>query len=346
MNMGLIFHTQQRSRSQNQNKFMNKENKKIGLSGVKPTGRPHIGNYFGAMKQFVDMQNEFHMHVFIAEYHAMTTMQNGPELRDSINELVLDYLAIGLDPEKVTLYRQSDIPELTELTWMFNCLVTVPWLERAHAFKDRTAKGIEASVGLFDYPVLMAADILLPGSQIVPVGKDQIQHVEMAREIARKFNNNYGETFVEPQEHIVENVATVPGTDGQKMSKSYGNTVPLFSTDKEIKKAIMGIVTDSKLPAEPKNPNECNVFALHRLITSEPQLSEIRDGYKKGGLGYGDSKRMLLENYLKFIEPMREKRKYYEKNPGIVRQILDEGKSTIQKIAQAKMKEVREKVGL
>ncbi|MCI5050823.1 MAG: tryptophan--tRNA ligase [Candidatus Pacebacteria bacterium] len=323
-----------------------KNNKKIALSGVKPTGRPHIGNYFGAMKQFVDMQDDFDIHVFIAEYHAMTTVQDKDALKESIYDLVLDYLAIGLDPEKVTLYRQSDIPELTELTWIFNCLVTVPWLERAHAFKDRTAKGIEASVGLFDYPVLMAADILMPKSEIVPVGKDQIQHVEMAREIARKFNNTYGDTFVEPQEYIVESVETVPGTDGQKMSKSYGNTIPLFGTDKEIKKAIMGIVTDSKLPEEPKNPEECNVFALHTLITPEPQLSEIREGYEKGGLGYGDSKKLLLENYFAFISSMREKRKYFEENPGIVRQILDEGKNNIQSKVRPFMKEIREKVGL
>jgi tryptophanyl-tRNA synthetase len=320
--------------------------KKIGLSGIKPTGRPHIGNYFGAMKQFVDMQNDFDMHIFIAEYHAMTTMHNGPELRQSINNLVLDYLAIGLDPEKITLYRQSDIPELTELTWIFNCLVTVPWLERAHAFKDKIAKGIDASAGLFNYPILMAADILLPSGVVIPVGKDQIQHVEMAREIARKFNNIYGETFVEPSEYVMKNVAVVPGTDGQKMSKSRGNIVPMFGTDTEIKNAIMSIVTDSKLPQEPKNPDECNVFALHALITTEPQLSKIKEGYINGGLGYGDSKKILLENYLKFVEPMREKRKYYEKNPGIVRQILDEGKTKIQKIVHAKMKEVREKVGL
>lgn len=320
--------------------------KKIGLSGVKPTGRPHIGNYFGAMKQFVDLQDEFRMHVFIAEYHAMTTMQNGPELYESIQELVLDYLAIGLDPEKTILYRQSDIPELTELTWIFNCLVTVPWLERAHAFKDRTAKGIEASVGLFDYPILMAADILLPTAEVVPVGQDQIQHVEMTREIARKFNNIYGETFKEPQEYIKESVALVPGTDGQKMSKSYGNTIPLFGSDAEIKKAIMGIVTDSKEPSEPKNPDECNVFALHRLITAEPQLSEIRKGYVDGGLGYGDSKKILLENYLAFIAPMRERRKFYEENPGIVRQILDEGKRNIREKIKPLMVDIRKKVGL
>ncbi len=322
------------------------QKKKIGLSGVKPTGRPHIGNYFGAMKQFVDLQDEFKMHIFIADYHALTTMHNSNELKSSIDELILDYLAIGLDPEMATLYRQSDIPEVTELAWIFNCLISVPWLERAHAFKDRTAKGIEASVGLFDYPVLMAADILLPGSDIVPVGRDQIQHVEMAREIARKFNNTYGKTFKEPTEHIIESVAVVPGTDGQKMSKSYGNTIPLFGTDSEIKKAIMGIVTDSKKPDEPKNPEECNVFALHELITNPDQLDEIRKGYEDGGLGYGESKRILLENYLAFIEPMRERRKYYEDNLGTVRQILDEGKRTIRTHTKELIDDVRTKVGL
>lgn len=326
---------------------MNKDDKKkIALSGVKPTGRPHLGNYFGAMKQFVEMQDDFKMHVFIADYHAITTMQDKEELHSSIDNLILDYLAIGLDPEKTLIYKQSDIPEVTELTWIFNCLVSVPWLERAHAFKDRIAKGIEASVGLFDYPVLMAADILLPQADIIPVGRDQIQHVEMAREIARKFNNFYGGTFTEPKEYIIENVALVPGTDGEKMSKSYGNTIPLFGTDTEIKKAIMSIVTDSKKPEETKNPDECNIFALHKLITKEPQLSEIRKGYKEGGLGYGDSKKILLENYLKFIEPMRERRRYYEENPGIVRQILDEGKRDIRIKIKKIMDDIYLKIGL
>lgn len=325
---------------------MKNTEKKRAVSGIKPTGRPHIGNYFGAMKQFVDLQDEFDMYIFVAEYHAMTTLQEGKTLRDYTHDLILDYLAIGLDPEKVTLYRQSTIPEVTELTWMFNCLITVPWLERAHAYKDSIEKGIEASVGLFDYPVLMAADILLPEADIVPVGKDQVQHVEMTREIVRKFNNTYGETFFEPQEFLKKEVEIVPGTDGQKMSKSYGNTIPLFGTDKEIEKAIMGIVTDSKLPQEPKDPESCNVFALHKLITPEPQLSLIREGYEQGGLGYGDSKKMLFENYLAFIKPMRDKREYYQENPGIVRQMLDEGSKKIQETARKKMQEVREKVGL
>ena len=325
---------------------MTTQQKKTGLSGIQPSGVPHIGNYFGAMKQFVDMQDELDMHVFIADLHALTTIQNKADLEGQVHNLILDYLAVGVDPEKVTLYRQSDIPEVAELTWYFDCLVTVPWLERAHSYKDKVAKGIEPTVGLFNYPVLMSADILLPGGEVIPVGKDQAQHVEMAREIARKFNNTYGDTFREPEEYVMEHVAVVPGTDGQKMSKSYGNTIPLFGTDAEIKKAIMGIVTDSKGPDEPKDPETCNVFALHKLITSEPQLSEIREGYEKGGLGYGESKKILLENYLSFIAPMREKRTYYEENPGIVRQILDEGARKIQKIAHAKIKEVREKVGL
>ncbi len=320
--------------------------KKIALSGIKPTGRPHLGNYFGMMKPTIDIQGDFKMYIFIADFHAITTMQNKDELKLSIYNLILDYLAIGLDQEKTLFYRQSSIPEVTELSWIFNCLVTVPWLERAHAFKDRVSKGIEASVGLFDYPVLMAADILLPMADIVPVGRDQIQHVEMAREISRKFNNIYGKFFKEPREYIKEEVATIIGTDGQKMSKSYGNTIPLFGTDKEIKKAIMGIVTDSKKPDEVKNPDECNIFALHKLITKEPQLSEIKKGYEYGGLSYGESKKILLENYLEFIRPMREKRKYYEDNPGIVRQILDEGERNIKKIVKENMKEVRKLVGL
>jgi len=325
---------------------MTNTEQKIVLSGVQPTGRPHIGNYFGAMKQLVELQEQHNLYVFIADFHALTTVQDKKILEEQVYNLVLDYLAIGLNPEKVILYRQSDIPEVTELAWVFSTLVTVPWLERAHAFKDKTEKGIEANVGLFTYPILMAADILLPNASIVPVGKDQVQHIEMAREIARKFNTTYGDFFKEPQEMVKEEVQTVPGTDGQKMSKSYGNTIPLFGTEDEIKKAIMGIVTDSKSPEDVKDPEACNIFALHKLITPEPQLSEIRKGYEEGGLGYGDSKKYLLENYLKLIEPMKEKRKYYEEHSGIVRQILDEGATKVQKVAHERIKEVRERIGL
>lgn len=322
------------------------QEKKVALSGVQPTGVPHIGNYFGAMKQFVDLQDEYQLYVFIADYHALTTVHEATTLQHQVHNLILDYLAIGLDPEKVVIYRQVDVPELTELAWIFSTLVTIPWLERAHAYKDKTAKGLEANVGLFTYPILMAADILLPHADIVPVGKDQIQHVEMAREIARKCNAQFGTTFKEPQELVKENVQTVIGTDGQKMSKSYGNTIPLFGSDAEIRKAIMSIVTDSKKPEEVKDPESCNIFALHKLVTPEPQLSEIRSKYEQGGLGYGDAKQMLFKNYISYITPMREKRAYFEEHPGIVRQILDEGAQTVKKLAKDRMKEIRLKVGL
>ncbi len=212
--------------------------KKRLVSAMQSTGKPHIGNYLGAMRQFVEMQDEYDTFISVVNYHALTTVNDGKTLRVNTRDVVLDYLAVGLDPEKMTLFVQSGVPELTELTWIFNCLVTMPWLARAHAFKDKTDKGIEASVGLFDYPVLMAADILMMDAEIVPVGQDQRQHVEMAREVARKFNNQYGDTFLEPEARIREDVAVVPGTDGQKMSKSYGNTIPLFGTNAEIKKLL------------------------------------------------------------------------------------------------------------
>lgn len=325
---------------------MKQETQKKVITGIQPSGRPHIGNYFGAMKPIVDMQDQYETYVSIVNFHAMTTTQDKELLKSQTYELILDYLAIGLDPEKVVFYKQSDVPEHTELMWILSCLATTPWLQRAHAFKDKVEKGIEPSVGLFNYPILMAADIMLPGAEIVPVGKDQIQHVEMTRELIRKFNQTYGHTFEEPQEMVSEEVATVPGTDGQKMSKSYNNTIPLFAEESVIKKAIMGIVTDSKTPEEPKNPEECNIFAIHKLITPEPQLSDIRKRYEEGGLGYGDSKKILLENYLNFLAPMKEKRAYYEQNPGIVRQIIDEGAQKIQRIIKPRMKEIREKVGL
>lgn len=326
--------------------FMKQDSHKKAITGIQPSGRPHIGNYFGGMKPIVDLQDEYETYVSIVNYHAMTTTQDKEKLKNQTYELILDYLAIGLDPEKVVFYKQSDVPEHTELMWILSCLATTPWLKRAHAYKDKIDKGIEPSVGLFNYPILMAADIMLPGAEIVPVGKDQIQHVEMTRELIRKFNQTYGHTFLEPQELINEELAMVPGTDGQKMSKSYNNTIPLFASDSEIKKAIMGIVTDSTSPEDPKNPDECNVFAIHKLITPEPQLSEIAQQYREGGIGYGDSKKILFENYLSFISPMREQRAYYEQNPGIVRQIIDEGAQKVQKIIRPRMKEIREKVGL
>jgi len=316
------------------------------LSGIQPTGSPHIGNYFGMMKQLVDFQDQYTVFGMVVNYHAFTTVHNKKILKDNTYAIVLDFLAIGLDPEKVILFKQSDVPEHTELTWIFNCLVSMPWLSRAHAFKDKTEKGIEASVGLFDYPVLMAADILMYDAEIIPIGEDQRQHVEMAREIARKFNLQFGDTFtIEPKELIITEVAIVPGTDGQKMSKSYGNTIPLFGTDAEIKKAVMGIVTDSKNPEDPKNSDDVIVYQLYKLIAPE-KSHEMKERLEQGGLGYGDAKKVLLEAILEMVAPMRERRAYYENNPDIVEKILNQGGKKARTIAQEKMSRVRALIGL
>jgi tryptophanyl-tRNA synthetase len=319
--------------------------KKRLVSGIQASGRLHIGNYLGAMRQFVLLQDDYDAHIFVANYHSLTTVQDKETLERQTMDVVLDYLAIGLDPEKVTLYTQTSVPQLFELTWIFNTLVTMPWLERAHAFKDKEAKGIEASVGLFDYPVLQAADIMLPGAHIVPVGEDQRQHIEMAREIARKFNNQYGDTFIEPEELIKDTVAVVPGTDGEKMSKSYGNTIPLFGTDAEIKKAVMGIVTDSKGPDDPKNPDDVVVYQIYKLIAPE-KSDDMRAGLEAGGLGYGEAKKMLLEAIIELVTPMRERREQYAQDMDAVKAILEAGGKKVYEHAEAVMQDVRNKVGL
>jgi tryptophanyl-tRNA synthetase len=324
---------------------MPENNKKVLLSGVKPTGRPHIGNYFGAMKQFVDLQADYKSYIFIADLHALTTARDPKQLRADTLDLAIDYLAIGLDPEKVVFFKQSDVAEHTELAWIFNCLTTMPFLARAHAFKDAETKNKEVNVGLFDYPLLMAADILLYDTDVVPVGQDQKQHVEITRDTAEKFNFTYGETFKLPEPLIMDEMKTLPGLDGQKMSKSYGNTIPLFADEKEIKRLVMTIKTDSKDVSEPKNPEECNVFALHKLFSGE-QLSELKKRYVEGGIGYKESKEILAENMNKYLAPMREKRAEIAKDPDQVLQILKNGANSAREQAKLKMKEVRERVGI
>ena len=320
--------------------------KKRSLSGIKPTGTIHLGNYFGAIKQFVDLQDEYESFVFIADFHAITTVQNKEELSKNTLNITMDYLACGLDPKKVCLFKQSDLPEVTELTWYFNCLTTVPYLERATAYKDAKAKSKEASVGLFDYPILMAADILIQDADIVPVGADQKQHVEYARDTAIKFNNAFGETFKLPEPRILKEVATVPGIDGKKMSKSYNNIIPLFGTDEQIRKAVMSIITDSKAPADPKNPDECNIFAIHKLFLKGEELESLRKRYEEGGLGYKEAKDMLYEKLIAFITPMREKREYYENNIEEVKKILKEGAIKAKENIKAKMELIRNNVGV
>lgn len=311
--------------------------KKILLSGIQPSGKPHIGNYFGAMKQFVDLQDEYECFIFIADYHALHTLRDPGQMSENIKSVILDYLAIGLDPNKVTLYKQSDISEHTELCWIFDTLITIPYLMRAHAFKDAEAKNKEVSVGTFNYPVLQSADILMHDPDVVPVGADQKQHIEIARDIAQKFNNTYGETFKMPKELIPESVAIVPGTDGQKMSKSYGNTIPLFADYEEIKKCVMSIVTDSS------GDKPMNVYNIHKLLRSESELEKI---YTENAGKYKVLKELLIEDLEKFIAPMREKRKAWESKLPEALTILKAGGEKMKKKAEIKMQEVREKIGV
>jgi tryptophanyl-tRNA synthetase len=311
--------------------------KKVFFSGVQPSGKPHIGNYFGAMKQFVDLQNEHDGFVFIVDYHALHSLRNPKEMSENIKNVLLDYLAIGLDPQKVTIAKQSDVSEHTELCWIFDTVITMPFLMRAHAYKDAEAKNKEIDVGTFNYPVLMAADILLYNTDIVPVGADQKQHVEIARDIAEKFNNTYGETFKLPEHMIMKEVAVVPGTDGRKMSKSYNNTIPLFAEYEEIKKCVMSIVTDSR-EGIPKN-----VYAIHKLVRSENELKKI---YEEKTGKYKELKELLIEDLEKFIKPLREKRKEFAKDIPKALAILKAGGEKAKKVAEAKMQEVREKIGV
>ena len=320
---------------------------KIMLSGVKPTGRPHIGNYFGAMKQFVDLQNDYDkVFVFIADYHAMTSDTKKLLIGQNSIELALDYLAIGLDPEKVILFRQSSVPQVTELSWIFSCLVTMPYLMRAHAFKDAEAKKKEVNVGTFNYPVLMSADILIQDADIVPVGNDQKQHLEIAREIARKFNTQYGMIFKEPQEKILEETETVIGTDGQKMSKSYGNTIPLFATDEETEKIVMSVPMDSKGIDEKKNPDDYNLYKISKLFTNENQDKEIRSMFENGGVGYAEIKKYVAGVINDYLREIREKRKELENNRDYVLEILEKGGKIARERAEKKMQDVRKKCGL
>ena len=324
---------------------MSEKIRKRLLSGVKPSGRPHIGNYLGAMRQFVDLAKTHESFVFVADYHAMNSVHNGSELRQNIVDQVLDYLAIGLDPDEVVLFKQSDLPEHTELCWIFNTFTTMPYLMRAHAYKDAQAKNKEINVGTFDYPMLMAADILMYDPDIVPVGADQKQHVEYARDTAEKFNRIYGDTFKLPEAHIPSDIATIPGIDGQKMSKSYNNTIPLFADDETIRKTVMSVVTDSKGVEEKKNPEKCNIYALHKHF-SKDDLSDIEKRYKEGKIGYKESKDILADNLIKFITPLRNKRDELAKDGGLIEKVLKQGYEKASVVVSEKMKDVKKKIGV
>lgn len=329
--------------------------KKRMFSGVKPTGNPHIGNYFGAMKQFVELQNKgFDTIACVVNLHAFIGVHNAAQMRKDTIEVVKDYIAIGLDPERITLFVQSDVPEHSELCWLFNCLVTVPYMERAHAYKDALANGKEATVGLFDYPVLMAADILLYDAEIVPVGADQKQHVEYARDIANKFHDTFCEknqngevlnpVFKLPDVYTPKEVGLVPGIDGRKMSKSYKNHIPLFASNEDIRKICMGIVTDSAGVADRKNADENNIFNIYKLVASEEEIKMFRSKLENGGVGYGEMKKELAEKIIEFVKPMREKRE--KLTDEYVFEVMKKGAQKAKAIAVAKMAEVREKTGL
>jgi tryptophanyl-tRNA synthetase len=315
------------------------------LSGVQPSGKLHLGNYFGAVKQHIALQNDAECFYFIADYHALTTIGDPETLRNNTRDVALDYLALGLDPERAVFFRQSDVPEVTELAWILGTVTNMGLLERAVSYKEKIEKGIDASVGLFTYPVLMAADILIYRSHVVPVGKDQVQHLEMTADIAARFNHRFGEVFPLPAPRL-DKESKVPGVDGQKMSKSYGNTIEIFAEGNPLKKTVMGIVTDSTRVEDPKDPDKCNVFALYSLFATEDEKAALAARYRAGGMGFGDAKKMLLEKINAHFGPAREKRKELAAKPEHVEEVLRRGAAKARAEARKTMRLVREAVGM
>jgi tryptophanyl-tRNA synthetase len=317
------------------------------LSGIQPSGALHLGNYFGMMKPAIELQDKGDAFYFIANYHSMTTLRNADERRRNTLDVALDFLACGLDPKKSVFFRQSDVPEVTELTWMLSTLTPMGLLERATSYKDKIAKGISPDHGLFAYPVLMAADILIYDSNIVPVGQDQKQHVEMTRDIATKFNEQYGETFIIPEPQIRGEVAKVPGLDGEKMSKSYGNTIELFGDEKALRKKVMGIKMDSRTPQEPKPDADQNLAIQLLKLVAPPEVSkDFENRLRAGGLGYGDLKKALFEHYWNYFAPARKNRAELVANLDYVNKVLADGAAKAKEIAQKVLKRAKVACGL
>ncbi len=317
------------------------------LSGIQPTGRLHLGNYFGMMRQAIELQEGGQALYFIADYHALTTVHDPVVLAENVRGVAVDFLACGLDPAKATFFRQSDVPEVTELAWILSTVTPMGLLERCHSYKDKVARGIAASHGLFAYPVLMAADILIYDSDVVPVGRDQKQHLEVARDLAVKMNEVYGEgTLKLPTASIREEVASLPGVDGQKMSKSYGNTIDLFLDEKTLKKRIMGIVTDSTPVEEAKEPEGSTIIELYRAMASEPEVERMCEEFRAGGVGYGDFKKRLFDAIWSYFEPMRKHRGKVLGDPGYVDGVLAAGAERARRMAQETVERVRKAAGL
>jgi len=316
------------------------------LSGIQPSGRLHLGNYFGAMKPQLALQKDSEPLYFIASYHALTTVHDPHQLRALTVDVAMDYLALGLDPEVTTLFRQQDVPQVTELAWILSCVTPMGFLERAVSYKDKVAQGLFPNHGLFAYPVLQAADILIYLSEVVPVGQDQRQHIEITRDIANKFNQEFGEVFVVPESRIIESTAIIPGTDGRKMSKSYGNEIGIFEEGTTLRNKVMGIVTDSSGIDEPKDPHSSTPFLLLRMLASAEETAEWERRYVEGGMGFGEVKKRLLELIQETLAPAREKRRELERDPGYVEDVLTEGGKRARSIARPVMERVRELTGL
>ena len=316
------------------------------LSGIQPSGNLHIGNYFGMMRPMLDYHTKHETFIFIVNYHAMTSVTEATTLREGTLAAALDFLALGLDPDQCVFWVQSDVPEVTELTWILSTITPMGLLERCHSYKDKIAKGLIPNHGLFAYPVLMAADILLYQANIIPVGRDQKQHVEVTRDIAMRFNHLFGETFVLPEPEIPEGLAVIPGIDGKKMSKSYGNAIELFSGRSELKKTVMRIVTDSTPVEEPKNPDTCNLFAIYRPFATPEELEQLEARYRAPGLKYSDAKKELLERIWTYFEPFRKRREELAQNLDYVHEVLRKGADKARAIASVTLDKVRRNVGL
>lgn len=316
------------------------------LSGIQPSGRLHIGNFFGAIRQHLNLQAENECFYFIADYHGLTSNPTPADIARDTLCVAMDYIALGLDTEKTVFWRQSDVPEVVELAWILSCITPMGLLQRCVSFKEKTAQGITANHGLFAYPVLQAADILIYNSNIVPVGADQKQHIEVTRDIAIRFNNKYGKILTVPTEHIIKSVAIVPGIDGKKMSKSYNNTIGIFESEKSINKKIMRIVTDSTPVDKPKDPKKCNIFALLKLVAKDDELTEWKDKYCNGGIGYGQVKKRLAELMIDHFRPFKQKREELENNIGYVKEILAKGAKRAKTIAGETLTQVKKAVGL
>ncbi|MGH9369675.1 MAG: tryptophan--tRNA ligase [Thermoanaerobaculia bacterium] len=315
------------------------------LSGVQPSGKLHLGNYFGAIRQHIALQEEGECFFFIADLHALTTIQDRRALSENVRAVALDYLALGLDPDRTAFFRQSDIPEVTELAWILSTVTGMGLLERAHSYKDKLARGLAPSVGLFTYPLLMAADILLYKSNLVPVGQDQVQHIEMTRDMAGYFNQTYRKVFPLPEARL-DRAPLVPGTDGKKMSKSYGNTIEIFAEGKALASTVMRVITDSTPVEAPKDPEKDNVFALYALFATDAEKEALAARYRAGGMGYGEAKKMLIEKIDSHFAGARRKRKELASDPAVVDAVLARGAERARAVASETLREVREATGL